>query len=273
MKSAFSLDGKVGIVTGGAGGIGRAVVTLMLERGARVTIADIDVEKAQTFAESLDPTRTLAIGVDLTDETAIREMVAATVERFGRLDILHNNAAALGVDIVQGDRDILSMTADVWDRTFAVNCRGAMLAMRESLPHLIDSRGAIVNTTSNTALQGHFLLNAYTASKAALIQLTRSVAASYGHLGVRCNSVAPGTILTEALRATFPAEMLRIVEEETLRDELGDPADIAEIVAFLASDAARNITGQVVVADGGLSSHVPGMERVRALMDGASVAP
>jgi NAD(P)-dependent dehydrogenase (short-subunit alcohol dehydrogenase family) len=267
-ESAISLKGKVAIVTGGAGGIGAEVVRLMLERGASVAIADLNLDRAQQLASSLDEARVLALGVDLTDEASVKAMVAGAVSHFGRLDILHNNAAALSPELIGKDRDILSMEAEVWDMTFAVNCRGPMLTMREALPHLIESRGAIVNTTSNSAFQGHFLLNAYTASKAALIQMTRSVAASYGRVGVRCNSVAPGTTMTAALKATFPEALLKLVEEETLRDQIGAPEDIAEVVAFLASDAARNITGQVIVADGGFASHIPGLARTRALMEG-----
>lgn len=265
MDGAFSLKDRVGIVTGGAGGIGSEVVKLMVERGAKVVIADINVERAKELAELVDPARTLAMGVDLTDEASIKAMVAGAVEHFGRLDILHNNAAALAPELIQKDLDVLSMDVAVWDMTFAVNCRGTMLVMREALPHLIEARGAIVTTTSNSALQGHFLLNAYTASKAALFQLTRSVAASYGRLGVRCNAVAPGTTMTAALRASFSDEMRQLVLDETLRDRLGEPREIAEVVAFLVSDAARNVTGEVIVADGGLASHVPGMERIRTM--------
>lgn len=268
MESAFSLNGKVAIVTGGAGGIGSATTRLMLDRGASVAIADLDLDRAEQLAATLDRSRVLALGVDLADEASIKAMVAATVDHFGKLDILHNNAAALAPEHIGKDADILSMDTAVWDMTFTVNCRGPMLTMREALPHLIKTRGCIVTTASNSALQGHFLLNAYTASKAALFQLIRSVAASYGRLGVRCNGVGPGVTMTPALRANFPEAMLNLIEEETLRDQLGEPEDIAEVVAFLASDAARNITGEIIISDGGFSNHVPGMERVRTLMGG-----
>ncbi len=254
---AIRLDGKVAIVTGGAGGIGFATAALMTARGARVAIADIAADRAHALAEQLPGA--IAIVLDLEDEESIGAMIAETVARLGRLDILHNNAALLGPEIAQADRNVEAMQTALWDRTFAVNARGTMIACRAALPHLRASRGNIVNTVSNLALQGHLIQAAYSASKAAVIQLTRSIAASHGKAGVRCNAVAPGMTMTPALKAAFPPPLRQVVEDETLRDQLGDPQDIAETVAFLASDAARNITGQVLVSDGGCASHVPGI--------------
>lgn len=265
---ALDLSGKVALVTGAAGGIGSAVVSLLIARGAKVGIADIDLDRARQLAQTQGEGRAVAVSVDLASEASIKKMVAEVLATFGKLDILHNNAAALSPDLVQRDLDVGSMDTEVWDQAFAVNCRGAMLTIREALPHLLESKGCIINTASNTAFQGHFLLTAYTASKAALIQLTRSVAASYGRNGLRCNAVAPGTIMTPSLEATFPESARRLVEDETLMTQLGEPKDVAEVVAFLASSAAHHLTGQVIVVDGGLSSHVPGMAQVRALFEG-----
>jgi NAD(P)-dependent dehydrogenase (short-subunit alcohol dehydrogenase family) len=267
MFGSLSLDGRVAVVTGGAGGIGAETVRIMTERGARVAIADISLERAEALARHMVArgADVIALGVDLSDEASIQAMIATTAERFGRIDILHNNAAALSPELADADQDVGSMETWVWDRAFAVNCRGAMIATREALPHLIASKGCIVNTVSNLALQGHVVQAAYSASKAALVQLTRSVAASHGRKGVRCNAVAPGMTMTPALKEAFPPHIRKLVEDETLRDRLGNPEDIAEVVAFLASDAARNITGQVIVADGGLQSHVPGFAGFLAL--------
>jgi NAD(P)-dependent dehydrogenase (short-subunit alcohol dehydrogenase family) len=263
--SALSLDGKVAIVTGGAGGIGSATVRLMTERGARVVIADLDRDRAATLADRLGPT-TLAVALDLADPGSITAMVNGTVAHFGRLDILDNNAAFLDPDMAKRDRDVEDMDLAVWDKTFAVNLRGTMLATKAALPHLRASgAGAIVNTVSNLALQGHVIQAAYAASKAGLIQLTRSIAASHGRRGVRCNAVAPGMTMTPALAQAFPAHIRALVEAETLQPRLGEPQDIAEAVCFLASDAARNITGQCLVSDGGLASHVPGIAGFMAL--------
>ncbi len=265
MADATRFDGQVVIVTGGAGGIGAATARLLTGRGARLVIADIVLPAAEALAHALPGA--IAVPVDLADEASIEAMVARTVGHFGRLDVLHNNAALLGPDIAQADGDIERMATALWDRTFAVNVRGPMIACRAALSHLRATHGNIVNTVSNLALQGHIIQAAYSASKAALIQMTRSIAASHGRDGIRCNAVAPGMTLTPALRDAFPPPLRATVEDETLRDQLGQPEDIAEAVAFLASDAARNITGQCLVADGGCASHVPGVAGFRRFFE------
>lgn len=263
---ATRLVGKVAIITGGAGGIGFATARLMADRGARIVLADIAAQQAERLAATLPDA--IAVAVDLEDEGSVIAMVKAAVAHFGRLDILHNNAALLGPDIARMDGDVEAMDTGLWDRTYAVNVRGTMVACREALPHLREGGGTIINTVSNLALQGHVIQAAYASSKAAIIQMTRSIAASHGRHGVRCNAVAPGMTMTPALREAFPAALRQAVEDETLRNQLGDPEDIAEAVAFLASDAARNITGQVLVVDGGCASHVPGIARFRSFFAG-----
>lgn len=267
MTDAIRMDGKVAIVTGGAGGIGDATARLLTLRGARVVVADIAAGRAQALAAELPGA--LAVSLDLEKESSIEQMIARTIEHFGRLDVLHNNAALLSPEIAQADGDIEHMDTDLWNRTFAVNARGTMIACRAALPHLRETRGNIVNTVSNLALQGHLIQAAYSSSKAAVIQMTRAIAASHGKAGVRCNAVAPGMTMTPALKEAFPPMLRNIVEDETLRDQLGDPEDIAEAVAFLASDAARNVTGQVLVCDGGGASHVPGISGFRGFFSGA----
>lgn len=263
--SALSLTGRVAIVTGAAGGIGIATTRLMIERGARVLMADIAAERASELACEFG-NYAAPYFLDLADPKSVQDMIDAAISHFGRLDILHNNAAYLGPDVAERDRDVERMDLDLWDKTFAVNVRGTMLACRAALPHLVASgAGAIVNTVSNLALQGHIIQAAYSASKAALLQLTRSVAASHGRRGVRCNAVAPGMTMTPALHEAFPPQVRKLVEQETLRDRLGEPEDIAEAVAFLSSTAARNITGQCLVSDGGLSTHIPGLAGFAAL--------
>lgn len=263
---AIRMDGKVAIVTGGAGGIGGATARLLTARGAKVVIADIAFDAARALADELPGA--LAVRLDLEDEASIEAMIADTAAHYGRLDVLHNNAALLGPEIAQNDGDVEHMGTELWDRTYRVNVRGTMIACRAALPHLRASRGNIVNTVSNLALQGHLIQAAYASSKAAIVQLTRSIAASHGLHGVRCNAVAPGMTVTPALLEAFPPALRKAVEDETLRNQLGAPEDIAEAVAFLASDAARNITGQVLVSDGGCASHVPGIAGFRAFFSG-----
>lgn len=259
MYNALSLKDKVAIITGAAGGIGQATAELMAARGAKVVIADIDMPRAQAVAERIGAAA-CAISLDLAEEDSIQAAVQQVIDQFGRLDILHNNATATGPDIVMQDKSIGDMPNWLWDRLFHVNCRGTMILTRTALPHLVTSKGAIVNTVSGHALQGAIVNAAYSATKAALVQMTRSVATAYGRKGVRCNAVAPGLILTETVARDFPQEILKLVLDETPRGVVGAPEDIAETVAFLASDAARNITGQTLAVDGGVSIHLPGLQ-------------
>ena len=257
---SIRLDQKVIIVTGGAGGIGAATASMAAERGARVVVADIAMARAEELAHRIcdSGAEAIAIKVDLADEREIRSAVRQSVDHFGALNILNNNAALQDAKLARQDTDVEHMTTDIWDLNFAINLRGAMLMARESLPHLVRHNGNIVNTVSNLGLQGHVVQNAYSTTKAGLIHLTRCIAASHGRKGVRCNAVAPGMTLTPSLIAAFPEPLRQWAEDETLRDQLGAPEDIAEVICWVASDAARNITGQIITADGGSASHVPG---------------
>jgi NAD(P)-dependent dehydrogenase (short-subunit alcohol dehydrogenase family) len=268
MPDAIQFDGKVAVITGGAGGIGAATARLMTARGARVVIADIAGDRAAALAAELPGA--LAIALDLEHQSSIKAMIADVIAQYGQFDILINNAALLGPEIAQQDGNVEDMNTDLWDRTYRINVRGTMIACREALPHLRATRGNIVNTVSNLALQGHIIQAAYSSSKAAIIQMTRAIAASHGAHGVRCNAVAPGMTSTPALLEAFPPVLRQLVEDETLRDQLGEPKDIAEALAFLASPAARNITGQVLVSDGGSASHVPGLRGFQKFFGDAS---
>lgn len=259
MADATRLNGKVVLVTGGAGGIGAETLRLAGERGARLVVADINRDRASSLCEALnnDGFEAMAVEVDLSDETAIKSAVRSVISAFGQIDVLNNNAALIDAAVAAKDSNVAEMDVDLWDRSYAVNVRGAMLMARECMPYLLKTGGNIINTVSNLALQGHMVQCAYSSSKAALIQLTRSIAASHGRQGIRCNAVAPGMTMTPALKDAFPEDIRKLVEDSTLRDRLGEPDEIAEVIVWLASDAARNINGQVIVADGGLSSHVP----------------
>jgi NAD(P)-dependent dehydrogenase (short-subunit alcohol dehydrogenase family) len=262
-----SLDHKVAIVTGAAGGIGAATARLLAERGARVVLADRNLAAAESVAAALRAADgdALALPVDLAEEGSVAELVRAAVARYGRIDILHNNAADLSPEVAGLDHDIETMPTDVWDRTFRVNTRGTMLCCKYVLPHMVSGgAGSIINTASNLGMQGNLGQAAYAASKAAVIQLTRSIATSHGRRGIRCNTVSPGLVLSAAARENLPPALLEIVAGETLTPYLGEPIDIAHAVAFLASDEARYLTGHNLVVDGGTATHVPGFARFRA---------
>lgn len=259
---SLQLAGKSAIVTGGAGGIGAATARVLAERGAHVAVADIDGARAEATARAIDR-EAIAITLDLASEESIRAMIVATVAKFGRLDILHNNAADLSPESSAGDHDVETMDAALWDRVFRVNVRGTMLACKYALPQIVkQGGGSIINTASNLGLQGNVIQAAYSASKAAILQLTRSIAASHGRKGVRCNAVSPGLVLTPTAEVHLPQALREAVASETLTPYLGKPDDIAHVVAFLASDEARYVTGQNIVADGGTASHVPGFAQL-----------
>lgn len=268
---SYSVKDKVAIVTGGAGGIGSAVCRILATHGARVVVADIAGERAAELAEQLRETGADATHchVDLGDEDSIVAMFRTTLETHGRLDVINNNAALLTPEMARRDLDIEHMATEDWDLTFHVNTRGTMIACREALKIMTpQGAGSIVNTASNLALQGNVIQSAYSASKAAIIQMTRSIATSHGKRGIRCNAVLPGLTGTPAALDHLPQELRETVEEETLTPFLGQPDDIAHLVVFLASDEARYITGQAMAADGGTCVHIPGFARLQRFFQG-----
>ncbi len=262
------LEDKVAIVTGAGGGIGSATARLLAARGARVVLADIHMQSAERVAAAVELAggTALPLFLDLSREDSIIAMVRAALDRFGTIDVLHNNAADLSPDLAGRDRDIETMEAEVWDRTFTVNLRGTMLCCKYVLPHMVrNGGGSIINTASNLGMQGNLGQAAYAASKAAVIQLSRSIATSHGRRGIRCNTVSPGLVMTPAARDNLPPQLHQIVAGETLTPYLGIPEDIADAVAFLASSDARYVTGHNLVVDGGTVSHVPGFAQFGAM--------
>lgn len=252
------IDGKVAIVTGAASGIGRASAQTLAAAGAAVIVADINLDgAAETVAQIERAGGTAhAVEADIGSEASVAGMVQAAVDRFGSLHLLHNNAA--DVVIIQRDGDVVGMDTEVWDRTMAVNLRGPMLGCKHAIPHMIDAGGGAIVTTSSTSGQfGDLSRVAYGVSKSGIDSLTRYVATLYGKQGIRANAVAPGVVKTPALAANVAPEELAIFERNHVTPGMGEPQHIAGVVAFLLSDAAAYITGQVVNVDGGLTMHTP----------------
>lgn len=260
------LDGKAAIVTGAAGGIGRAIARALAREGAKLVISDIHGEGAEHVAEEIRKAGGAAVAnrADISREDDTRAMVAACLEAYGRLDVLVNAAAA--INLLDRDNEVASLEVDLWDATFAVNARGTMLACKHAIPHMVDQGGgAIVNISSGAAETGLLSIPAYAASKAAILSLTRSVATQYGKQGVRCNAITPGQILHEKSLGLIPPELVRIDSESILTPRSGTGEDVANAVVFLASEEARFITGHTLPVDGGLLSHIPTYADLRRL--------
>lgn len=260
------LEERVAIVTGAASGIGKASASALAEAGARVVVGDLDEDGAEAVARTIRSSggEARAVHVDVADEDSIMKMVETAVEQFGGLDILHNNAAASDVAVVGRDGLLVDLDTRIWDQTMTVNLRGPMLGCKHAIPVMLErGGGSIIQTSSASGLRGDLSRAAYSASKAGLDSLTRSVATQYGKLGVRCNSIAPGVIATPALEANIPAEALEAYLGSTLTPRLGRPEDIASAVVFLASDEASFITGQVLSVDGGALAHHPTVAALR----------
>lgn len=258
------LNGKIAIVTGGAGRIGRAVVARLVEEGVRTVVADINLADAQDVAAA-HGAMAHAIAFDAADEQSVRALVDATVERFGGLDILHNNAAFVNLGEMGVDTTALETPLDLWDMTMNVNVRSYFVACAQALPHMIArGGGAIINTSSGSGHRGDDVRIAYGTSKGAVSALTLYIAAQHGKQGVRCNAIAPGMIADDRLRVMVP-KLVALNERHNLVPRVGVPDDIASLVAFLASDESAYITGQVITIDGGQSSHQPQMVEAMAL--------
>jgi NAD(P)-dependent dehydrogenase (short-subunit alcohol dehydrogenase family) len=249
---------KVAIVVGGALGIGQASALALARDGACVMIADLDLARAEDLAAKIREAggNAGAVRCDAGNESEIIAMVDATVKIFGGLDILHNNAAFLGEAAIKGDGAVGEMDTALWDNVMAVNLRGPMLACKYALPHMLRrGGGSIINTSSGASLLGTLGRSAYSASKAGLNSLTRSVATQYGKQGIRCNAVAPGFIGDTETARQAPKKFQQAVLDNALTPYVGEARDVAEMVAFLASDRARFITGQIISIDGGSAAH------------------
>ena len=250
---------KVAIVTGGGGGIGGATARALAAEGAAVVVVDIDEAAAgRTEATIVEGGgQAAAFGADLSDEDQVIAAVATTMTRFGRIDVLHNNAALTDSDFLMRDTSVTDLSLDVWERTMAVNLRSQMLTCKHVVPEMVrGGGGSIINMSSGASLKGDRTRTAYGVSKAGVNALTMYVATSHGKQGIRVNTILPGLVITDAVQAHLNEKMLAGLGKATLTPSVGQPEDIADVVVFLASDESRYITGQMIAVDGGMSAHV-----------------
>lgn len=266
---------KVAIVTGGASGIGRATAMRLASEGAIVGIADINDAAARSTAEEIaDAGGTArALHLDITSEDDFKAAIGAMLDGYGKLDIMHNNAAMTSPEVLAADTDILEIPNAIWDRVFEGTVRGTMFGCRHAILAMRrQGGGVIINTASMYGVDAFYKQPAYCVSKAAIVQLTKQVATAFGREGIRCNAVAPSMIHTPLLAAAIPADFIEMNVEATLTGYLGTPEDVAQAVAWLASDEARYMTGQIIRIDGGSTAHLATYADARRFYDNLAKA-
>lgn len=250
------LDGRVAVVTGGSSGIGRATVELFVAQGARVVVADVDRERGEDLAAALGDAAAFR-ETDVADPDQVAGLVAFAVARFGGLHVMCNNAG-----VPSSFRRLLDNELADFQRVMAVNVLGVLAGMRHAARHMVGhGGGAIVNTASMGALTGGASPIVYRASKAAVLQATRSAAIDLAEHGIRVNGVAPGHVAT----GITGYDLGRVVEVSQPLQREGTPGDVAEVVLFLASDRAAHVTGVVVPVDGGTAAGPP-VSQMKLLM-------
>lgn len=241
------------IVTGAGSGIGRATAAAFASEGAAVVVADIDAAAAETTVATITAAGGAAVAsvTDVGDEESVRAMIDLCVERFDRLDVLHNNAYWAPLY-----RPLVDTTMDEWRRTIDVTLTGVFLGCKFAIPAMIERGGGVIVNTASVA--GHMVgspqFAAYMAAKGGVVQLTRSVAMDYGRHAIRCNAVCPGLVETPATAPlTGDPERMAFLLGKLLLRRPGQPDDIAAAVLYLASDESSYMTGQTLVIDGGRS--------------------
>jgi NAD(P)-dependent dehydrogenase (short-subunit alcohol dehydrogenase family) len=262
METSMSgrLDGKVAVITGGASGMGLATAARFLKEGAKVVIADLNQATGSAALESLaeggQDDRVRFIRVDVAAETDIEAMIALAIDQFGRLDVLFNNAGVGGAFGALTDIHV-----DDWNYTFAVLVRGVFLGLKHGARQMLaqGGGGSIINTASIAGMSGGAGPLAYSAAKAAVINLTRASAVELARDRVRVNAICPGPILTPLMHGGKPDRATETIKAFIPWPEIGQPADIAGAALFFASDDSGFVTGDAMVVDGGVEAAGPGI--------------
>lgn len=242
-------DNKTIIITGAGSGIGAATAGRFHEEGANVVLVGRTRDKLEAVAEAFEPGRTLVYDIDVSDEDAVEALMVATLNRFGDIDTLVNNAGIAEM----GAAD--SVSIEDFDAIMRINVRGVFLTSRAVLPALRKSKGSIVNLSSVSGIRGDWNMAAYNASKGAVSNFTRAMALDHGHEGVRINAVAPSVTDTDMADGIVSDEQkMEQVRRRLPFQRAARPAEIASVIAFLASDDAGFVNGVVLPVDGGLSA-------------------
>jgi len=244
-------DDRVVLITGAGSGIGKASAERIASEGGAVVCVDLQAEAVQQVADAIVASggEACALSCDVSDQQSVKETVAATIAKYGKLHALCNIAGVLRFD------NFHELTLEDFDRIMKVNCYGVFMMCQEAIPHLLETRGFIVNMSSTAALGAHAWTAAYSASKGAVLALTKSIAIEYGMQGLNCNAICPGGIETPMVTEAHIPEGAdaRLLTKVMLPDGYFAPAaDVAGVVAFFACEDANHIKGDYLRVDGGL---------------------
>lgn len=245
----MDLKGKVAIVTGGAQGIGKSIATQLAQAGANIVIADVVEEVAKSTAQEISQkgNEAISIKVDVSSLSSVEEMVKKTLDKFGRIDILINNAG------ITRDALVMRMKEEDWDLVLDINLKGAFNCIKTVSPIMMKQKsGKIVNIASIVGIIGNIGQANYSASKAGLIALTKTCAKELASRRINVNAVAPGFIQT-SMTERLPAQVKEKLSSQIPFGEIGKPEDVASAVLFLVSEKASYITGEVIRVDGGMA--------------------
>lgn len=252
----MKLNEKVAVVTGAASGMGKAIAELFAAEGAKVVVSDLNLEQAGKVALGIESKGGVAVAIaaNVAVEEEVQQLINETVSRFGTVDILVNNAGIMDNFVPAAD-----LTDELWNKVFAVNTTGPMRTIRKVLPIFTEKKaGVIVNVASAGGLFGSRAGAAYTASKHAVIGLTKNVGFQYATLGIRCNAIAPGAVetnISSTLTAVNPFGMERAQVGMGINPGLGQPEDIAKVALFLASEDSSFVNGTTITADAGWTAY------------------
>ena len=261
------LKDKVAIVTGSTSGIGLGIACAYAVEGAKVVVSGYHVKKRRKQAV-LDEIRkkggeAFFHEINLDDSLSIESLIAETVERYGRIDILVNNAA----NVLLPDGPVGELTLEMWDAVFRSDLRGTFYVIKCALPHMLknENGGSIINIGSMASGGGDLGATAYSCAKAGVDMLTQSVALQYGKRNIRCNCVRPGLIISRQNEQYIEQKAKDIFLDNIMVNRYGCPEDIANACIYLGSDESAYVTGQIISVDGGLNAHIPTVAQFRAM--------
>jgi NAD(P)-dependent dehydrogenase (short-subunit alcohol dehydrogenase family) len=251
LQARYDLTGRVAIITGGSRGIGRAIAETFAAAGASVVIASRKADACVQVAGDIEAAggRAIAVPTHAGHLEELERLVDTTVDQLGGVDIVVNNAAnALGLPIGQ-------ITAEAWDKSYSVNLKGPLFLFQYALPHLLKSdHAAVVNVISAGAFTHGTYVSMYCSAKNAMVTMTRAMASEFAAAGIRVNALAPGTTDTDMVRNNDAASQQGMVDAQLIK-RMGTPDELADAALYLASDASSFMTGQVLVVDGGMTTH------------------